>query len=81
MPGRDETDTYLLMTRTYLVAINDNSGADPQDIAADIQESLQLDGFVIESVRPWASPNESPQMSSLINPLSSEFTHSTNFGA
>lgn len=69
------------MTRTYLVAINDNSGADPQDIAADIQEALQLEGFMIESVRPWASPNESPQLPSLINTLPSGLTRSTNFGA
>lgn len=69
------------MTRTYLVALIDNSGADPQDIAADIQEALQLDGFTIESVHPWASPNEPQPLPGMLNTLPSGITRSTNFGA
>jgi len=69
------------MTRTFLVALQDVSGDSIDDIAADIQESLQLDGFQVESVRPWASPTEAFASTSPIGTAASGLTRSSNFGA
>lgn len=46
------------MKRTFLVTLN--AVDDPDNTAADIQESLQLDGFEVVDVKPWASPNAEP---------------------
>lgn len=62
------------MTRTFLVTLQDVSGEDVDNIAADIQESLQLDGFQVETVRPWASPTEAASSP----PISTAFSGLTN---
>lgn len=45
------------MTRTYLVAIDQEPMADSDSIAADMLDSLAQDGFRVTSVKPWASAN------------------------
>ena len=68
------------MTRTFLVSLQEVSGDDLDNLAADIQESLQLDGFQVESVRPWASPTEAFASTSPIGTAASGITRSSNFG-
>lgn len=48
------------MTRTYLVAIDQEPMADSDSIAADMLDSLAQDGFQVTSVKPWASANTDP---------------------
>lgn len=43
------------MTRTFLVAIDLDPAADVDSMAADILDSLNLDGIQATSVKPWAS--------------------------
>ena len=49
------------MTRTYLVAIDQEPMADSDSIAADMLDSLAQDGFQVTSVKPWASANTDQQ--------------------
>jgi hypothetical protein len=55
------------MTRTFLLALNLPDNEDLDSTAADIQDSLEQDGFIVESVKPWASPLSAP---SELSPLS-----------
>jgi hypothetical protein len=50
------------MTRTFLVTLEvpDNEPSSLDGMAEDIADSLNLDGFPIESVRPWSSPGTIP---------------------
>lgn len=43
------------MTRTFLVAAELDPSIDADSMAADILDSLSLDGFQVSSVKPWAS--------------------------
>lgn len=43
------------MTRTFLVACDIDSTTDVDAFAADILDSLVLDGIPATSVKPWAS--------------------------
>ena len=49
------------MTRTFLVAIDLDPSADIDSLAADILDSLALDGFQVSSVKPWASAMTEPE--------------------
>jgi len=49
------------MTRTFLVAIDLDASSDIDSIAADILDSLALDGFQVTSVKPWASAMTEPE--------------------
>jgi len=53
------------MTRTYLVAIDQEPMADSDSIAADMLDSLAQDGFPVTSVKPWASANTDQQATGL----------------
>ena len=44
------------MIRTFLVALSIPDGDDPEDWAAEIQDSLETDGLPVTSVKPWAEP-------------------------
>jgi hypothetical protein len=48
------------MTRTFLVAIDLDPSADIDSLAADLLDSLALDGFQVTSVKPWASAMTEP---------------------
>lgn len=43
------------MTRTFLVAVDIDPTTDPDALAADILDSLTLDGIPATSCKPWAS--------------------------
>jgi len=43
------------MTRTFLVACDIEPTTDVDDLAAEIFDSLTLDGIPATSVKPWAS--------------------------
>ena len=47
-----------MTTRTFLVTCFGNDATDDADlVASDILESLQSDGFSVDSVKPW-SPHD-----------------------
>lgn len=45
------------MTRTFLVDLDTESDTDLLGIAADIQDALESDGFLVQNVRPWSEHN------------------------
>lgn len=47
------------MTRTFLCTLELTGSEVPEDIAAEIQASLEVDGLPVLSVHPWNSPNTS----------------------
>lgn len=62
------------MTRTFLVALTLEPSSDVDSIAADILDSLALDGFQVTSVKPWASSltdQADELVNNFINPQSS----------
>lgn len=44
------------MTRTFLLALELTDNEDLDSTSLDIQDSLEQDGFIVNSVKPWASP-------------------------
>ena len=44
------------MTRTFLLALELTDNEDLDSTSMDIQDSLEQDGFIVNSVKPWASP-------------------------
>ena len=48
------------MTRTFLVAVDIEPTTDPDALAADILDSLVLDGIPATSCKPWASALTEP---------------------
>lgn len=44
------------MTRTFLLALELADNEDLDSTSMDIQDSLEQDGFIVNSVAPWASP-------------------------
>ena len=57
------------MTRTFLVACDIDPTTDPDSLAADILDSLTLDGIPATSCKPWASAmTDQPQENQLVPP-------------
>jgi hypothetical protein len=52
------------MTRTFLVAVDLESSTDIDSMAAEILDSLTLDGIPATSCKPWSSAITEPESDS-----------------
>lgn len=64
------------MTRTFLLAVDIDPITDLDSLAAEILDSLTLDGIPATSCKPWASANTEPEDTFSMPTLPSSFIQS-----